>query len=83
MSSEIWKVSSEIIIDRGRQCAYNVGMRRKTDETRKEEMVRVRMTADQKALFMEAAQKVGLDLSGWLRFIALKEAKALLGEEMK
>lgn len=54
-------------------------MRRKTDDERKEEMVRVRMTAEQKALFMEAAQKVGLDLSGWLRFIALKEAKALLG----
>jgi uncharacterized protein (DUF1778 family) len=55
--------------------------RRKPDDERKESLVRIRLTADQKELLTEAAAKVGLDLSGWLRFIALKEAKALLGPE--
>jgi len=55
---------------------YIVGMRRKPEIERKEEMVRVRMTAEQKALFTKAAQEMGLDLSGWLRYVALKEAKS-------
>lgn len=52
--------------------------RRKPDNERKELVVRIRLTAEQKALLAEAAAKVGLDLSGWLRFIALREAKELL-----
>jgi uncharacterized protein (DUF1778 family) len=52
--------------------------RRKPDNERKELIVRIRLTADQKELLAEAAAKVGLDLSGWLRFIALREAKELL-----
>jgi uncharacterized protein (DUF1778 family) len=52
--------------------------RRKPDNERKELIVRIRLTAEQKALLAEAAAKVGLDLSGWLRYIALKSAKELV-----
>jgi hypothetical protein len=73
---------SFIPLDRWFYCAYIVNMeRRKPDEERKESLVRIRLTAEQKDLLTAAALKVGLDLSGWLRFIALKEAKALLEPE--
>lgn len=48
--------------------------RRKPKGERKEEMVRVRMTAEQRDVMEKAAEKAGLDLSGWLRMIALREA---------
>jgi uncharacterized protein (DUF1778 family) len=49
--------------------------RRKATDDRKEESVRIRLTAEQKELFTEAATKAGLDVSGWLRMIAIREAK--------
>jgi uncharacterized protein (DUF1778 family) len=48
--------------------------RRKTTDERKEESVRVRLTKEQKDLFTEAATLAGLDVSGWLRMLAIREA---------
>lgn len=49
---------------------------RKPKAQRKGELLRIRLTADQKRLFTETASQVGLDLSNWLRTVALREAKA-------
>lgn len=42
--------------------------------TRKEEMVPIRMTADQKATLAAAAERRGLPLSTWMLMLALREA---------
>ena len=47
---------------------------RKRKEDRKEISIRVRLTAEQKGLLAKAARRDGLDLSAWLRFVAIKEA---------
>ena len=49
--------------------------RRKTQAERKEDMIKVMVTSAQKRLFTEAAKGAGLDLSNWLRSIAIREAK--------
>ncbi len=49
---------------------------RKSKKQRKAELLRIRLTAEQKQLFTETANQVGLDLSAWLRTVALREAKA-------
>jgi hypothetical protein len=49
--------------------------RRKTQAERKEDMIKVMVTSEQKRLFTDAATAAGLDLSNWLRTIALREAK--------
>jgi hypothetical protein len=46
-------------------------VRRKPRTQRKENQIRIRVTDEQKRLFTEAAIKVGLDVSGWLRMLAL------------
>jgi len=46
--------------------------RRKT--TRKEEMVPIRMTAEQKAKLVAAAERRGIPLSTWLLMLGLQEA---------
>lgn len=48
--------------------------RRKAKAERKEDSVRIRLTVEQKTKLTEAASKAGLDLSGWMRSIALREA---------
>jgi uncharacterized protein (DUF1778 family) len=47
--------------------------------TRKEELVPIRMTADQKATLAVAAERRGLPLSTWLLTLGLREA----GEDSK
>jgi len=55
--------------------AYSVGMkRRKPKGERKDEELRLRLTTSQKEAFTKAAQLAGLDLSNWLRSIAVREA---------
>ena len=49
---------------------------RKAKNQRKAELLRIRLTAEQKRLFTDAANQVGLDLSAWLRTVALREIKA-------
>jgi uncharacterized protein (DUF1778 family) len=48
--------------------------RRKPKGERKESSVRIRLTDEQKATLTTAATKAGLDVSGWLRSVALREA---------
>lgn len=42
--------------------------------TRKEEMVPIRMTSDQKVTLVAAAERRGIPLSTWLLMLGLKEA---------
>jgi uncharacterized protein (DUF1778 family) len=41
---------------------------------RKDESIRLRLTADEKRSWTRAAHDAGRDLSNWLRFIANREA---------
>lgn len=43
----------------------------------KDDVVRMRVTSDQKKALTEAAQREGLELSAWLRQLALRAAGAL------
>ena len=49
--------------------------RRKTKNERKEEVIRLRVTGDQKRALTTAAQHAGLELSAWLRSVGLREAR--------
>ena len=48
--------------------------RRKPPQNRKEQLVQIRVTAEQKRIMTEAADTAGLDLSSWLRQLGLKAA---------
>ena len=50
--------------------------RRKTKALRKDEQLRLRLTAAEKAAWTKAAQLDGLDLSSWLRRLATHAAKS-------
>lgn len=54
--------------------------RRKTKAERKEDMIKVMVTSEQKRLFTDAATAAGLDLSNWLRSLAIREAKGQSGK---
>jgi uncharacterized protein (DUF1778 family) len=41
----------------------------------KEATVRVRVTPEQRSILASAAARAGLDLSAWLRYVGLQEAK--------
>ena len=41
---------------------------------RKEESIRIRVTEEQKRVLTEAAEREGLDVSTWLRFLGLRAA---------
>jgi len=46
---------------------------RKTKDERKDEELRIRLTVSQKEAFTKAAERAGLDLSNWLRSLAVRE----------
>ena len=48
---------------------------RKPNRKRKNASIRLRLTAGQKTILAKAAARAGLALSGWLRFVALREAE--------
>ena len=48
--------------------------RRKVKAERKEATILIRLTDEQKEKLTAAAKKAGLDLSGWVRSVALREA---------
>jgi hypothetical protein len=48
--------------------------RRKPRDERKEESIRIRVTTTEKDAWTIAAERDGRDVSGWLRFIANREA---------
>lgn len=51
------------------------GRPEKTDEDRKDEVIRVRVTAEQKAALTAAATRAGSDVSTWLRMVGIREAQ--------
>ena len=53
---------------------------RKLKIFRKDLTVRMRVTVDQRRLMAEAAQLTGLDLSAWLRALAVREARKAKGQ---
>ena len=57
--------------------------RRKPKQNRKEQLVQIRVTAEQKRIMTEAADRVGLDLSSWLRQLGLKAASSASSAEIK
>lgn len=56
-------------------CGVMKGKHRKPATLRKEDVIRIRVTDEQRASMQAAADKAGLDLSTWMRTIALSEAK--------
>lgn len=48
--------------------------RRKAKDERKDESIRLRLTAEEKEAFTVAAKKDDRDLSGWLRTLARRAA---------
>jgi uncharacterized protein (DUF1778 family) len=48
-----------------------------TEKPRKDDVVRMRISAEQKGALMEAAAREGLELSAWLRQLALRAAGLL------
>lgn len=52
------------------------GERRKPEEDRKADLIRVRVTAEQKQILSRAADRAGLDLSSWLRSVGLASAES-------
>jgi hypothetical protein len=53
---------------------------KKPRSERKEETLRIRVTADQKRAVVETASAAGLDVSTWLRILALRAAGLLESE---
>lgn len=49
--------------------------RRKPKAARKEFTLRLRVTAEQRRVLLAAAERDGLDLSGWLRSLGLRAAQ--------
>jgi len=47
----------------------------------KDDVVRMRVSAEDKRALTEAANRVGLELSAWLRQLALREAGLLPGSK--
>lgn len=55
--------------------APRTGRPTKDDDQRKDEIIRVRVTAEQKTLFTAAATRAGYDVSTWLRGLGVREAQ--------
>jgi uncharacterized protein (DUF1778 family) len=48
--------------------------RRKALGDLKEELIQIRVTAEQRQFLKEAAHRAGLDLSSWMRMVGLRAA---------
>lgn len=55
--------------------APRTGRPAKGADERKGELIRVRVTSEQKDILSAAAERAGLDVSSWLRAIGLREAQ--------
>jgi uncharacterized protein (DUF1778 family) len=54
-----------------------------TGKATKDDVMRMRVTAEQKRAIEDAAARDGLDASAWLRRLALREAGALPSSDRK
>jgi len=59
----------------GRKAGIDPPARRKADGERREAIMKVLGTQDERAAFQAAADAAGMSLSTWLRHVALKAAK--------
>ena len=50
---------------------------------RKELLLTIRVTKEQKRMFERAARRVGLDVSNWIRSISVQEARRLTTEAVR
>jgi hypothetical protein len=50
-------------------------VRRKSDDERREEIMKVLGTADERTAFQAAADAAGMSLSTWLRHVAIRAAR--------
>lgn len=55
----------------------DTGKPRKAPDERKDNLIKVRVTDDQKQLFAETAKAEGLDVSSWLRQAGVRAAKVV------
>lgn len=53
--------------------------RRKTESERKEDVIKVTVTSEQKRVIVEHVNGLGLDVSSWLRSLALASVKEKAG----
>lgn len=53
--------------------------RRKPEKARKDDQIRIRLTAEQKEAFTEVAERAGLDVSSWLRWLGVREVQRAQG----
>jgi uncharacterized protein (DUF1778 family) len=53
------------------------------EKPKKDDVIRMRVSAEQKEAIVAAAERDGLELSQWLRRLALREAGALPGQKRK
>jgi uncharacterized protein (DUF1778 family) len=60
-----------------------VPRRRKAKSERKEAMIYIRVTTDQKQMLEDAASRLSLDVSSWVRSLSIREARRLAAEERK
>jgi hypothetical protein len=51
------------------------GATRKLATDRKQELIKIRVTSDQKATLVAAAERAGLDVSAWLRSLGLQSGR--------
>lgn len=49
-------------------------VRRKADDERREAIIKVLATTEERAAFQEAAQAAGMSVSTWVRHVAIKAA---------
>jgi uncharacterized protein (DUF1778 family) len=57
--------------------------KRATGKPIKDDVIRVRLTTEQKAAIVAAAERDGLELSAWLRQLALRAAGVLPAPDQK
>jgi uncharacterized protein (DUF1778 family) len=66
-----WKTIVDTLGRMARQKAPRIKRRK---EVRKEDSIRIRVTADQKLTLTNAAERAGLGVSSWLLTVGLREA---------
>jgi len=60
-----------------------IGKRRKLTVPVEDDVIRVRLSSEQKAAIVATAERDGLELSAWLRQLALRAAGVLPGSDRK
>jgi uncharacterized protein (DUF1778 family) len=65
----------------GKRKKADSGKPRKAPDELKDNLIKVRVTDDQKRLFADTAEAEGLDVSSWLRQVGIRAAKVVSDRE--